>query len=60
MKIGLVTDSLAQHSLSALLTVAAEIGIERLEFTTGPGGPRRTSTSPRCSRAAPGDATSWP
>lgn len=38
MKIGLVTDSLAQHSLSALLTVAAEIGIERLEFTTGAWG----------------------
>jgi sugar phosphate isomerase/epimerase len=38
MKIGLVTDSLADHSLSALLDVAAEIGIESLEFTTGAWG----------------------
>jgi sugar phosphate isomerase/epimerase len=38
MKIGLVTDSLGDHSLSALLDVAAEIGIESLEFTTGAWG----------------------
>src|SRR5512135_1596568 len=35
MKIGMITDSLAEMSLDELLRTAAELGIERLEFAGG-------------------------